>query len=142
MERTASKASKFLQKDLPMLASMADRDITSLSSPQLSWAPAHSTGKNHQQDMIIDHCAAETAVHAVHAASHHIPKLNYERRIFILTYFHNYDEQQLEAMFSISKSTLRRRKQKALVEFALRLDVQKLKKQHQCDWLDSLVVKQ
>ena len=139
-EKTANKARYFLEHDLPKLASMADRDITSLSSPQLSFICSHSNGMNHQQDMLIDHWSADTALVAVHAAAHHIPNFEYERDIFILTYFKHYSEDSLAIKYSMSNSTLRRRKKKALVEFARRLDVQKVKPQHNCDWLESLVV--
>lgn len=139
MEKTAENTRHFLEHDLPMLASMADKDITALSSPQLSWAPAHTNGKNHQQDMIIDYVSSDTAIQAVHAAAHHIPDIDSERQIFILTYFRNWSEKQLETKFAISRSTLNRRKFKSLVEFAIRLDVQKDKPQHQCGWLTSLV---
>lgn len=139
-EKTANEARIFLEYDLPKLASMADRDIASLSSPQLSFSCSHSNGMNHQQDVLIDHWSADAALVAVHAAAHHIPNQNYQRDIFILTYFKHRFEHELSAKYAISLSTLRRRKVDALVEFAIRLDVQKQKPQHNCDWLESLVV--
>ena len=36
VEKTLDKTRAFLEKDLRKLASLADRDVTSLSSPQLS----------------------------------------------------------------------------------------------------------
>ena len=140
MDKTAEHARDFLSHDLPGLVSMADKDITSLSSPQLSWAPSHSSGGDSQQDLLINHWSAQTALEAIHAAAHHIPELDDERQIFILTYFKKKPEKYLTRKFAISPSTLRRRKNKALVEFAIRLDVQKVNKQHQCDWISSLVV--
>ena len=49
-------------------------------------------------------------------------------------------EKELVNKMLISKSTLRRKKRKALIEFAVRLDTQKRNPNHNCDWLASLVV--
>lgn len=139
-EKTAANARNFLEKDLPKLASLADRNVTSLSSPQLSWSCSHGNGSK-PDDLLINHWSADTALVAIHAAAHHIPNTNHERDIFISTYFSNYTEKQLRIKFCISRSTLNRYKKLALVEFARRLDVQKSKPQHNCDWLESLIVR-
>lgn len=139
-EQTAANARNFLEKDLPKLASLADRNVTSLSSPQLSWSCSHGSASK-PDDLLINHWSADTALVAIHAAAHHIPNFNYERDIFILTYFKYYTEKQLRNKFCISRSTLSRYKKLALVEFARRLDVQKKKPQHNCDWLESLIVR-
>lgn len=138
-EETAAKAREFLEVDLPKLASLADRDVTSLSSPQLSFSCSHGHAKS-TDDMLIDHWSADVALVAVHAAAHHIPNLNNERDVFILTYFKGWTEDEITKRYPISRSTVTRYKRLALVEFAQRLDVQKCKPMHQCDWLESLVV--
>ena len=138
-EETAAKAREFLEVDLPKLASLADRDVTSLSSPQLSFSCSHGHSKS-SDDILIDHWSADVALVAVHAAAHHIPNLNNQRDVFILTYFKGWTEKELSIKLGISRSTITRYKKSALVEFAQRLDVQKRKPQHQCDWLESLLV--
>ena len=138
--KTAVKAREFLEQDLPKLASLADRDVTSLSSPQLSFSCSHGSGSN-QQDLLINHWSADTALVAIHVAAHHIPNQNHEREVFIYTYFKHYSEDQVSKRLSISRSTVNRYKKASLVEFARRLDVQKKIPQHNCDWLESLVVK-
>ena len=40
-EKTVSNTRDFLEFELPQLASLADRDVTSLSSPQLSFSCSH-----------------------------------------------------------------------------------------------------
>lgn len=137
--KTAQKTREFIKFEVPNLASMADRDVTSLSSPQLTFSASHSSG-NSQQDMLVNHWSADTALVAIHTAAHHIPNYQHLREIFILTYFKHFSERTLEIKFSISNSTLRRRKVKSLVEFAIRLEVQKEKPQHNCDWLENLIV--
>lgn len=138
-ERTAAKAREFLEFDLQKLASLADRDVTSLSSPQLSFSCSHGSATK-TDDLLINHWSADAALVAIHAAAHHIPNLNHERDVFILTYFCGWTEDQVTKKLSISRSTVTRYKKLALVEFARRLDVQKRKPQHQCDWLESLIV--
>lgn len=137
---TVYKAREFLEQDLPALMRMADRDVTSLSSPQLSWSTSHATGINRAPSTLIDHWSADIALEAIHDAAHHIPQFNDEREIFILTYFKHWTSRELQNKFVLSSSTLRRRKNDALVEFAQRLDVQKVDPKHNCDWLHSLVV--
>lgn len=141
VEKTLDKTRDFLEKDLRKLASLADRDVTSLSSPQLSFSVSHGSVKK-SDDILIDHWSADTALIAVHAAAHHIPDLDHEREIFILCYFKYYSDNDLVNRFTISRSSLRRRKNHALLEFARRLDVQKSNPNHNCDWLESLIVKQ
>lgn len=141
VEKTLDKTRDFLEKDLRKLASLADRDVTSLSSPQLSFSVSHGSVKK-SDDILIDHWSADTALIAVHAAAHHIPDLDHEREIFILYYFKYYSDNDLVNRFTISRSSLRRRKNHALLEFARRLDVQKSNPNHNCDWLESLIVKQ
>lgn len=141
VEKTLDKTRDFLEKDLRKLASLADRDVTSLSSPQLSFSVSHGSAKK-SDDILIDHWSADTALIAVHAAAHHIPDLDHEREIFILYYFKYYSDNDLVNRFTISRSSLRRRKNHALLEFARRLDVQKSNPNHNCDWLESLIVKQ
>lgn len=138
-EKTTEKVRHFLLYDLPKLASLADRDLTSLSSPQISFESSHGSPKM-KDDTIVDKFAADKALTAIHVAAHHIPKEDHKRDIFILTYFGHCSEYELINKFMISISTLRRRKNKSLIEFARRLDVQKHKPQHNCDWLDSLIV--
>lgn len=139
-EETAAKTRLFLENDLPKLASLADRDVASLSSPQLSFSCSHSSATK-SDDLLINHWSADTALVAIHAAAHHIPNLSHERDVFILTYFDHYTEKQLKNKLHISRSTISRYKQTSLVEFARRLDVQKRMPMHNCDWLESLVVK-
>lgn len=141
VEKTLDKTRAFLEKDLRKLASLADRDVTSLSSPQLSFSVSHGSAKK-SDDILIDHWSADTALIAVHAAAHHIPDLDHEREIFILCYFKYYSDKDLVNRFTISRSSLHRRKNHALLEFARRLDVQKSNPDHNCDWLESLIVKQ
>lgn len=141
VEKTLDKTREFLEKDLGKLASLADRDVTSLSSPQLSFSCSHGSTKQ-ADDILIDHWSADIALTAIHAAAHHIPDINEEREIFILCYFKGYTDKTLINRFAISRSSLRRRKNHALLEFARRLDVQKSNPNHNCDWLESLIVKQ
>lgn len=138
-EKTVSNTREFLEFELPQLASLADRDVTSLSSPQLSFSCSHSAPQS-QDDLLINHWSADTALVAIHAAAHHIPAYNDERQIFINIYFRHMTEKELVNKMLISKSTLRRKKRKALIEFAVRLDTQKRNPNHNCDWLASLVV--
>ena len=140
VEKTLDKTRAFLEKDLRKLASLADRDVTSLSSPQLSFSVSHGSAKK-SDDILIDHWSADTALIAIHAAAHHIPNPDHEREIFILCYFKHYPDKDLVNRFTISRSSLRRRKNHALLEFARRLDVQKSNPNHNCDWLESLIVK-
>lgn len=139
-EETAAKAREFLEIDLPKLASLADRDVTSLSSPQLSFSCSHGHAKS-TDDMLIDHWSADAVLVAVHAAAHHIPNADHKRDVFILTYFNGWTEDEITRRLSISRSTVTRYKKSALVEFARRLDVQKRMPMHQCDWLESLIVR-
>ena len=141
VEKTLDKTREFLEKDLSKLASLADRDITSLSSPQLSFSCSHGSTKQ-ADDILINHWSADTALTAIHAAAHHIPNEEHERDIFIQCYFMHRADKEMINRFVISRSSLRRRKNRALVEFARRLDVQKNNPNHNCDWLESLVVKQ
>lgn len=139
VEKTLDKTRAFLEKDLRKLASLADRDVTSLSSPQLSFSVSHGSAKK-SDDILLDHWSADTALIAVHAAAHHIPNEEHERDIFIQCYFMHRTDKEMINRFVISRSSLRRRKNLALIEFARRLDVQKNNPNHNCDWLESLVV--
>lgn len=139
-KKTAKKARHFIEHELPMLAGMADRDVESLSAPKLSWSTSHATGGNHQESMLIDHWSAQNAMIAVHTAAYHIPNVDYQRDIFINKFFKHVSDNELVMRYAVSPSTLNRRKNKSLVEFAIRLDVQKNLDQHNCDWLSSLVV--
>ena len=139
VEKTLDKTRNFLEKDLRKLASLADRDITSLSSPQLSFSCSHGSAKK-SDDILLDHWSADTALIAIHAAAHHIPNEEHERDIFIQCYFMHRTDKEMINRFVISRSSLRRRKNLALIEFASRLDVQKNNPNHNCDWLESLVV--
>lgn len=139
-QETAAKTRFFLENALPKLASLADRDVASLSSPQLSFSCSHGSATK-PDDLLINHWSADTALVAIHAAAHHIPNLSHERDVFILTYFDHYTEKQLKNKLHISRSTINRYKQTSLVEFARRLDVQKRMPMHNCDWLESLVVR-
>ena len=139
VEKTLDKTRAFLEKDHRKLASLADRDVTSLSSPQLSFSVSHGSAKK-SDDILIDHWSADTALIAIHAAAHHIPNEEHERDIFIQCYFMHRTDKEMINRFVISRSSLRRRKNLALIEFARRLDVQKNNPNHNCDWLESLVV--
>lgn len=141
VEKTLDKTRDFLEKDLGKLASLADRDVTSLSSPQLSFSCSHGNTKK-ADDILIDHWSADIALTAIHVAAHHIPNEEHERDIFIQCYFMHLTDKEMINRFVISRSSLRRRKNHALIEFARRLDVQKNNPNHNCDWLESLVVKQ
>ena len=139
VEKTLDKTRNFLEKDLRKLASLADRDVTSLSSPQLSFSYSHGSAKKSDY-ILIDHWSADTALIAIHAAAHHIPNEEHERDIFIQCYFMHRTDKEMINRFVTSRSSLRRRKNLALIEFARRLDVQKNNPNHNCDWLESLVV--
>ena len=139
VEKTLDKTRNFLEKDLRKLASLAERDVTSLSSPQLSFSCSHGSAKK-SDDILLDHWSADTALIAIHAAAHHIPNEEHERDIFIQCYFMHRTDKEMINRFVISRSSLRRRKNLALIEFARRLDVQKNNLNHNCDWLESLVV--
>lgn len=138
-EETIAKTREFLEIYLPKLASLADRDVTSLSSPQLSFSCSHG-GVSKSDDILVNHLSADIALVAIHAAAHHIPNPNHERDVFVLTYFKGCTEKQVTTKLAISRSTITRYKKFALVEFARRLDVQKRIPKHNCDWLESLVV--
>ena len=140
VDETLDKTRDFLEKDLGELASLADRDVTSLSSPQLSFSCSHG-GTKQADDILIDHWSADIALTAIHAAAHHIPNEEHERDISTQRYFMHRTDKEMIDRSVISRSNLRRRKNRALVEFARRLDVQKNNPNHNCDWLESLVVK-
>ena len=140
VDETLDKTRDFLEKDLGELASLADRDVTSLSSPQLSFSCSHG-GTKQADDILIDHWSADIALTAIHAAAHHIPNEEHERDISTQRYFMHRTDREMIGRGLISRSNLRRRKNRALVEFARRLDVQKNNPNHNCDWLESLVVK-
>ena len=136
VEKTLDKTRNFLEKDLRKLASLADRDVTSLSSPQLSFSCSHGSAKK-SDDILIDHWSADTALTAIHAAAHHIPNEEHERDIFIQCYFMHRTDKEMSNRFVISRSSLRRRKNLALLEFARRLDVQKNNPNHNCNMIVS-----
>ena len=140
VDETLDKTSDILEKELGELASLEDREVTSLSSPQLYISCSHG-GTKQADDILIDHWSADIALTAIHAAVHHIPNEEHERDIFIQCYFMHRTDKEMIDRFVISRSSLRRRKNRALVEFARRLDVQKNNPNHNCDWLDRLVVK-
>ena len=105
----------------------------------MSFSVSHGSAKK-SDDILLDHWSADTALIAVHAAAHHIPNEEHERDIFIQCYFMHRTDKEMINRFVISRSSLRRRKNLALIEFARRLDVQKNNPNHNCDWLESLVV--
>lgn len=136
---TAFNARIFLDAELPMYISMADKDLTALSSPQLSSEGGHQNGVNHQEKKLDDYWAANAVVEAVHAAAHRITKCNNERDIFIKYYFDKWRDIEIARYYNVSTATITRRKTDALVDFAIRLNHQKNNSKHNCDWLDSLV---
>ena len=104
VDETLDKTRDFLEKDLGELASLADRDVTSLSSPQLSFSCSHG-GTKQADDILIDHWSADIALTAIHAAVHHIPNEEHERDIFIQCYFMHRTDKEMIDRFVISRSS-------------------------------------
>lgn len=61
-EKTWKEADKFLRTYPYRFARMAGVNLTSLSSPQLSLAPAHSSAVNHQEQSLMKGLHAEEAL--------------------------------------------------------------------------------
>lgn len=117
VKATAENVDNFLKNKFPHLLLRCGRGLTDLSSPQLSLAPAHSTGLNHQEDSIIDALGIEPVVQAVHHTIYHCSSIS--RIILLDIYIYNYtvDRTLMDLPYERSQY-FHKLKPKALLEFA------------------------
>ena len=117
VQATADNVDNFLKNKIPHLLLRCGRGLTDLSSPQLSLAPAHSNGFNHQEDSIINALGIEPVVEAVHHTIYNCSSIS--KIILLDIYIHNYSVERTLMDLPYERSQyFHKLKPKALLEFA------------------------
>lgn len=116
-QATADNVDNFLKNKFPHLLLRCGCGLTDLSSPQLSLAPAHSNGFNHQENSIVNALGIEQVVEAVHHTIYHCSSIS--KIILLDIYIHNYsvDRTLMDLPYERSQY-FHKLKPKALLEFA------------------------
>ncbi|HCX39612.1 MAG TPA: ArpU family transcriptional regulator [Lactobacillus acetotolerans] len=121
VQATTDNVDNFLKNKIPHLLLRCGRGLTDLSSPQLSLAPAHSNGLNHQEDSIINALGIEPVVEAVHHTIYNCSSIS--QIILLDIYIHNYSVERTLMDLPYERSQyFHKLKPKALLEFADRYD--------------------
>lgn len=120
-DATANNVDRLLRIKLPKLCLRCGRGLTDLSSPQLSFAPSHSTGRNIQECNIVDALGIEEVIRAIHHTIYHCTEIS--KIILVDTYIHQYPVEQIVMLLPYERSQyFHRLKPMALNEFADRYD--------------------
>ena len=120
-QATAGNVDRLLKIKLPKLCYRAGRGIYELSSPQLSLAPAHSTGGNSAEASIINTLGIEQIILAIHHTIYHCGEIS--KTILIDTYIHHYTPDRIISLLPYERSQyFHKLKPLALNEFADRYD--------------------
>ena len=116
-QATVDNVDNFLKNKFPHLLLRCGCGLTDLSSPQLSLAPAHSNGFNHQEDSIVNSLGIEPVVEAVHHTIYHCSSIS--KIILLDIYINNYSVDRTVMDLPYERSQyFHKLKPKALIEFA------------------------
>lgn len=120
-QATADNVDRLLKIKLPKLCLRCGRGLTDLSSPQLSFAPSHTNGMNHQEDSIVDALGFEQIIRAIHHTIYDCTEIS--KIILVDTYIHRYGTDRIVMLLPYERSQyFHKLKPDALNEFADRYD--------------------
>lgn len=115
-KQTAVNVDRLFRFKLPKLMRRCGRDLTDLSSPQLSDAPSHD-GINHQETAIVNGLGIEPVIEAIHRSIYSCSKIS--QTILLDTYVYNYTAEQIIRLLPYERSQFYNQlKPAALNEFA------------------------
>ena len=117
VQATADNVDDFLKNKFPHLLLRCGCGLTDLSSPQLSLAPAHSNGFNHQEDSIINALGIEPVVEAVHHTIYHCSSISKIILLDIYVRYYSVDRTLMDLPYERTQY-FHKLKPQALVEFA------------------------
>lgn len=128
VKETLKNVSDFLTNDLERLLLMSGRNLTDLKSPQLSFAPSHSTGNNVNEDNLIRGLDAGAMVDAVNDTIHHCTPVS--ELILIELFIKHKSWIQVQPMVYSEHTKFSQLRKRALLEFADSFD--KWQRFHNC----------
>ena len=117
VQATADNVDDFLKNKFPHLLLRCGCGLTDLSSPQLSLAPAHSNGFNHQEGSIINALGIEPVVEAVHHTIYHCSSISKIILLDIYVRYYSVDRTLMDLPYERTQY-FHKLKPTALVEFA------------------------
>ena len=117
VQATTDNVDDFLKNKFPHLLLRCGCGLTDLSSPQLSLAPAHSNGINHQEDSIINALGIEPVVEAVHHTIFHCSSISKIILLDIYVHYYSVDRTLMDLPYERSQY-FHKLKPEALIEFA------------------------
>lgn len=115
-DKTVARVNSFLKEDVERLMRMCGRDMTDLSSPQLSQAPSHSNYINSAEVKMIRGLNAEAIVEAVYDAINHCS--DDSKSIIIALYVEHDSWIYVQRLLCCSQNKLSYLRHRALLEFA------------------------
>lgn len=115
-DKTADNVDAFLKGQIPRLARQAGVDLTTLSSPQLSFASAHANARNHTEENMY---RGLNAMEALEAIRYTMDKTNgISPHLLIYLYIKEMPVWQIRQKLFIDHDSFRDYKKAALCQFA------------------------
>ena len=113
---TVKNTLHFFNHDLERLTLLCGCKLVDLSSPQLSLAPAHSSGGNHNEDALIEGVTADMTIQAVAAAIAHLPTNS--QKLVIGTQLEHKTNVEMQRSLALEHTQVVKLKKQALLDFA------------------------
>lgn len=115
-KRTRKAVSKFLTKELERLLLMSGHNLLDLKSPQLSKAPGHSNGENHNEAAIIRGLNAEAEIRAIADTIAHCSENS--KKVLLGLFIYQKSWYEVQKTLFCEHNKLGYTRQKALYDFA------------------------